>query len=418
MPNPTVPVNIYPPSLQALNIGRESVAYGTAALNYTTMPVADFQPDDKYTWLEDTSDRGSRVALYGLQQGPVWTESKIPTSSLYGDSFGHVLFNTLGDYVATGTASTPTWTTSGAVSAGATALPVTTGSAAVAGTFVQVSTTTTSEIVTVGTGSTSTNIVLSAATPLRFNHASAVTVTTVIAPFTHVFSNLNLNSSSGLLSAQPPSHTLVHRTGIPGVGNNGAVQYAYGCFSQVKINGKASALMTWEGALTSWFHAYPASAPTIAPSSVLPTPAWKSTTTIGGSQRYEITDWSVTMNVELEPIPGANGSQSPYVFSRGMLRCPFTATYVAIDESALLHVINNDQPTIAWSVSNGLTGASQVSMAISAGIAGFKSAPLKAGKTLFGFDAAGELIAGSGNAGNSGGFSPLTFTLVNSVSSY
>ena len=142
----------------------------------TTKPVI--------TWLMDQNLRGSNVETYQLGQGPLWSEITIPQSLAYGDTIGYPLFSLFGDYYATGTASTPTWTTSGALSAGATSIAVTSGSSAVAATFIQVdSTAGDSEIVTVGTGSTATNIVLSASTPLRFNHLTGITITTVIAPF-------------------------------------------------------------------------------------------------------------------------------------------------------------------------------------------------------------------------------------------
>ena len=73
----------------------------------------------------------------------------------------------MGDYVATGTASTPSWMTSAALSAGAGPIAVTSGSSAVAGTYIQVDTGVNAEVVKVGTGSTATSIVLDATTPLR-----------------------------------------------------------------------------------------------------------------------------------------------------------------------------------------------------------------------------------------------------------
>src|SRR6185437_3206739 len=110
-----------------------------------------------------------------------------------------------------GTAGTPTWTTSGALSPGAGPIGVTSGSSAVTGTFIQLDSTTNSEVVKVGVGSTATSIVLDASTPIRFSHLSGIAVTTVTGPFTHNFSLLNMASSTGSTSAQPPSYSLLHR---------------------------------------------------------------------------------------------------------------------------------------------------------------------------------------------------------------
>jgi|SRR5450755_2448163 hypothetical protein len=416
---PSVPTVLFPPSSELVDIGRELIS-ATAAPAYVTIPVAGFEPDDKITMLSDTGKRGSRVKTYDLQQGPIWTESKVTESAVYLDTIGHVLFNAMGDLVSTGTSSGTPWTsTAAALVAGAVAIPVLSGAAATVATYVQVDSGTVSELVTVGAGSTTTNIVLNANTPLRFNHLASITVTPVIAPFTHVFSNLNLNSSTGNTSAQPPTHTLIHRTGIPGSGNYNAVMYAYACFSSVKLSAKATGWMAWEGAVTSQAHAYPASSPTAAISNVKALPGLKSTTTVAGTQRYEIAEWSVDLKAEVEPLPTADGYQNPYAFVRGEFEAPFTLTYnPAIDESALNHYLSNDQPTLAWAITNGLSGANLLSMSIAAQLGGFKGAPLKANKTTFGFDVTGELISNTNNSGNSGGYSPLKITIVNAIPGY
>src|ERR1035441_8053780 len=99
---PSVPTVVFPPSSELVDIGRELVS-ATAAPAYVTMPVAGFEPDDKITMLSDTGKRGSRVKTYDLQQGPIWTESKVTESPIYLDTIGHVLFNVMGDLVSTGT---------------------------------------------------------------------------------------------------------------------------------------------------------------------------------------------------------------------------------------------------------------------------------------------------------------------------
>lgn len=411
------PANVYPPTGRIVNIGRELVT-ATAAPATVTIPVAQIDPDDKYTMLMDASLRGSRVRNYGMTQGPVWTEHKFPESMLFGDTIGHVLFNALGDYTSTGTAASPNSTLSGGVSAGATSITVTSGTGFLANQWIQVDIGNLAEIVQIL--SVSTNVLtLTTNTPLRFSHLTGVAVTNTTAAYTHVFSNLNPGGTTGNLSAQPPAHSIIDRTYVPGTGNFNSVLYTYGCFSQVKLHGKASAWMTWEGTALSNSHAYPSALPTVAPSAVKGWPAWRSTTTIGGSQRFEIVDWTCTLNVEVEPIPTADGVQAPYAFIRGMLDGQWTISYnPAIDESALLHLINNDQPTLAWSVSNGGSGASLVQMSIAAQLAGFKSAPIKVNKTSFGYEASGELLSNTTNAGNSAGYSPLQITLVNAVPSY
>jgi hypothetical protein len=107
------------------------------------------------------------------------------------------------------------------------------------------------------------------------------------------------------------------------------------------------------------------------------------------------------------------------VFSRGPMTTAFTLNYEpAIDESSLLNMLNNSQPTLAWSISNGGSGSGLVSLAIAAQLGGYKQAPLKADKTVFGYDVTGEFIGNTTNVGNSGAYGPAQITLENAVPSY
>jgi Phage tail tube protein len=261
--------------------------------------------------------------------------------------------------------------------------------------------------------------VLNSATPIRFNHASAVTVTLVSAPFTHVFSLLNPGSLTGSVTGQPPTHSFAHRNQVAGSGGYYADLYPYGCLSQIKLNGAASGLLTWSGNLTSWPQQAPASAFTIAPSSTRAIPAWKGTSTIAGSTISNVTTWGITLNRDLEPIPTVDGQQAPSAIARGGLTGQFNLTVnPAVDESILNDYLNNTQPTLLWTTSNGLSGASLVSFSVAAQLAGFNSAKLTAGKTVYGYNAAGDLVLNTTNAGQSGGYSPCQITLQNSIATY
>src|ERR1700677_3118107 len=211
---------------------------GTAATSFTSIPCGPLQVSNKFSPLEDTNLRGSNVDAYGLQFGSRWAEITIPESPAYGDVIGLPLMGLMGDLVSTGTAGSPSWTASSAITPGAGPIAVTSASSAVAGTFIQIDTGTNAEVVTVGTGSTATSIVISATTPIRFSHLNGVAIVTVVAPFTHTFSNINPASSTGNSSAHPPTYTMLHRNLIAGSGNYYADQYLYGNMSGVKFEAK------------------------------------------------------------------------------------------------------------------------------------------------------------------------------------
>ena len=412
---------IYPKAARFITVARE--VGGNAVVpttGYSEIPVADFTPDPKLLMLEDKGMRGSMTSVYDLQPGQWWTEAAIPASPLFGDTIGHILANIMGDWTDTGTAGTPTWTTSSALAVGATSIPVTSGSSAVSGTFIQVdSTAGVQEVVTVGTGSTATSIVLSAATPLRFAHLTGITITTVTAPFTHVFSTLNPASGTGSVSCQPPSHTLIDRNQTAGSAGYYSDVYPYGCFSMVKLTGAATSLLTWEGSFVGWPQQAATQATVSNPSNVRAIPAWKGTSTVGGTTISNAAEWTITLNRELEEIATVSGQQAPPAIARGPLDGTFDIKVnPAVDQTALNWYIQNEQPTLLWSTSNGLSGSSLVSFSVAAYLAGFTSSKLSVVKTAFGYETSGTLVGNTTNAGNSGGYSVCKITLQNAVSSY
>lgn len=420
MSNLPVPTAVYPAAERYIAIAREISNFGSPpSAGFSEIPVAGFNPDPKLGLMEDKALRGAMVDIYDLELAAYWTEIAIPTSPLYGDTIGHVLFNLFGDLSSTGTAGTPTWVTSGALVPGAGPIAVTSGASAVAGTYIQIGTSTLSEIVTVGTGSTATSIVVSATTPIRFAHNSGITITTVTAPFTHTFNVMNSASATGSVSGQPPSHSLADRNQTAGSAGYYTDLYPYACFSQVKLSGAATGLLQWEGALTCWPQQAPASAITPTLSTVKAMPAWLGTSTIGGTGIYDVMEWSVTLTREVEPIAAVDGQQAPYVIARGPMGGQFTLNYApAVDQSALNNYLNNVRPTLVWATNNGLTGANEIGFTMSAQIGAFNSAKLTAGKTLFGYDTAGILAGNTVNIGESGGWGICTIQLINAIPTY
>ena len=413
-----VPTGMQPVSTGYFLVGREPTPAVVAPV-LTAVKAKPFKPVNKYTWLEDMSMWGDALELHDMQQGPYWAESEVPESPLYGDTFGHFLFNFFGDYYATGTGTTPTWTTTVVPVAGGTVLTVGAGSTAVSGTFIQVDTSTSSEVVTVGTGSTGTTISINANTPLRFNHGTAVTVTTCVAPFVHTFATLNPNSSTGLTNCQPPTHTFAHYNYLPGSGGYYADEFLYGCLSELTITGKADGWMTWGCKLTSYGQSAPAGAITASVSTVKGIPAWKSTSTEASSAVNDISMWTATWSHKMDVIPTADGVQSPYFIGRGASTNSFKLTVdPAVDETQLALMTGNTQPTLAWSVSNGLAGANLVSLAINSQLAGYQDVPLEATKEFWGYSVTGKFVGSSTGAGNSGGRTYSQLVLTNAVPSY
>jgi len=90
----------------------------------------------------------------------------------------------------------------------------------------------------------------------------------------------------------------------------------------------------------------------------------------------------------------------------------------AIDESAIQHMLSNDQPSLAWAITNGLSGANQISLAVNSQLAGFMDSPLTAVRQFWGYEVDGQFVASPTGAGNSGGTTYSQIVLTNNIPTY
>lgn len=414
---PSPPTTAQPVSTGYFLVGREPSA-ATVATVFSAIKAKPLKPVNKYTWLEDQAMWGDINELHDMQQGPFWAETEIPESPLYGDTFGHFLYNFWGDYVNTGTAASPASTLNGALAAGAATVTVTSGTGFAANQWVQIDTGVNAEIVQVA--SVATNVLtLATNTPVRFAHLTGVAITNTTSPYTHTFAALNPASSTGLTSCQPPTHTLIHHNYLPGSGGFYSDQFLYSCLSELTINGDASGWLSWTAKLTSYGQSAPAGTITGAISTVKGVPAWRTTQTEASSAVNQLSKFSCTWTRKMDVKNTADGVQNPYFIGRGQMGSTFKLTAdPAIDETQLAYMTGNTQPTFAWLVSNGLSGSSAISLGINAQLTGYQDANLAAMKEFWGYEITGKFIASATGAGNSGGTTLSQVVLTNSTPSY
>ena len=423
----TVPSAIFPSERRSLGIAKE-VTPGTGVLPAYTIPVKGFVPEDKVMGLLDESLRSAMAGVYGYIQGPYSSEITIEPSPVYGDTFGHVLLNIMGDYTSTGTSPTSATTVSAASSAGATSFTVGSIGSIVIGSVLQfgnaaIGTAPTENLVVSGVAG---SVVTFATTPLRFAHTTTAAVAIVTGPYTHVFSVLN-----GTGNAQPPSHTLTDNNYINSVF---ARWYPYSCFSEITITGNSEQLLTWSGKATGYANSIPGSAPTVSVSTVAAQPSWNSTIGIGGTAAskpaYNVTEWEYTITRVIEPYFTADGSQNPYVIGRGKLtakaKYAFAPAATQASQSSpynagdyeLLEYLNNNQPQTQALATNGLASTSLVTLQIDSQVSAFDTAVIDPSKALLGFNDTFECIGNTTNVGPSAGYSPLQLTLVNNLPTF
>ena len=377
----------------------------------STIPLdkSNYSPEDMPHWLLDSSLRGSMAQVYQVIQGPE-DASFSYGGPFYGDIEGYFFDNTFGDLSTTGTTPSNSTTLIGTAPSGATTGTLTSAAGYGTAAVVQIGTGATAEVVIlttiVGSVITFTN------TPLRFSHVAG-SVATVTGPYTHKFAILN--SGSG----QPPLLTATDYSGITAV--TGARAYSDLCVSQLDLTGNTEQLFEVKVSGNSWIStpAAGAAAPANVVSPVVPVPAWQSTITLGGSALTQIGEWSFAVKRELQVYWTAQGTQSPFIIGRGPLDATLNLNYtVATDESGLLNMLNNTQPSLVVTLNNGLAGTANITCTMTSSIAAFTNAKPSRGAVLFGYEDQAQCVANSTDVGGSGGLGPMTITLVNNTPTY
>jgi hypothetical protein len=408
MPAPTT----YPSDKQFIGVAKE-VTPGTPVAPTWTFLVDKFDPEDKPTWLVDKAMRGSMVEEYGLIQGVTKSEFSM-SGPFFGDGGGFLLNNILGDMAEAGTyTGSGTTTLSSGATAGATT--ISTALSIANGTRIQIGTGANAEVVVtsgVPTGAGPFTIPVPA---LRFAHLSAEVVQPVTTPYSQIFSTLNAGT------AQPGTLTITDWQGLPAT--NQARVYSGACLSELTLKGNAETeLITFDAKGIAWASAIAAAPPTSAPTTAQPIASWRTALGLGGpasggTQDKTIGSWEIKITRKLKPYFTGQNSQNPFVIQRGAVTATGKLVFaVPADEAkSLLYMLNNTQPQFQWLVSNGLAGASLLSLQVDVQAAAFETAKINRGAEAVGYDDTFKALANTTNAGASGGYSPLKVTLQNAV---
>ena len=415
MPGP-VARTVYPVSEEWFGIARETVP-GTVVLPIVTVPLDKAAPDDKPTFLVDKALRGSMAEEYQLIEGTLIGSFDI-NGPVYMDTVGYFLHNLLGDYVSSGSAPTNSTTTTANLAVGGTTVTITLGTGYATNGTVElgpVGGTSETLVISSVTGGTTLNF----ATGARYAWPSGSTIQTVTAPYTHVFSLFNLENG------QPATHTVTHFSGITNLsgetpnygGTYGARQYGYWCASEMSFNMDATGLVTHSTKGTAQIGVPTTANPVKSISTVQAQAGWEGTVLIGGSTITSVTVPEITMTRQLKPWYAANGSQQPYIIARNSLTTAGKFTFLAVDDTPMMYMLNNTHPSMQLSLNNGLSGASFVSLTFHCNVAAFDTVKLNDNEEIE-WDTTFKALANTSDAGSSGGWSPVKVTLVSSVATY
>lgn len=409
----------YPSLKRALGWAKElPSAPGTpvAPTNWMPIDVDGFNWNDKPTWLTDKGLRGSMGDdAYNVIQGVQIGELDLKGPA-FGDQFGWMLGNILGDVVASGVAVAPTGTLSALSVVGATS--VSSSVSIPTTTLIQIDVGVNAEIVTttgVPTGAGPYAIPVPALTK---PHANGVAITAInVAPITHAVSLLN-GLGPGVTS-QPTTHTLTELYGP--TPTSGSRVFAYTCLSDLTVTfNPETEFMKYSAKAISLASTPAVALPVPAFTAAKPIASWQAILGIagpasGGTLVATVESGEFAIKRQLKPFWTAQNSQAPYVIERGGVSVDWKLTFIAVDESVLNYMRNNTQPQIQLILSNGLTGANLLSFQFDLQVAAFTEAKPNRGSELTKFEAVGKGVFNTTNAGYSGGMSPIKVTLANAI---
>ena len=227
------------------------------------------------------------------------------------------------------------------------------------------------------------------------------------APYTHVMSLKNATAIGA--DAQPTSLTLNDFY----VANN---RYYPGCkVTEFGLTFNSEGMLEY----TTKLMGHPStttSAPAPSFSAVVPTPVWRGSVTIGGSSIGYITDGSISMTRKAEAIFGINTDQGPYEIFVGALDTTGSITFVMENDDELNRFLNNTQPALTFTFAQG-SGATATSIAFTITKGAYTTGVIDRSPDHVSIQVDISAIANTTDAGSSGGYAPIKWTLQNAVTS-
>lgn len=235
----------------------------------------------------------------------------------------------------------------------------------------------------------------------------SVATTGASAPYTHTISLKNAFATGA--DAQPTAFTLTdfyaaNVRAYPGIQ-----------FHDFSMKFTADGLLDYDAKGTGWI-SQTASTPTPSFSSVLPTPVWLATVSIGGSTISDVIDGNIDMKRPVTPIFGLANTRNPYQVFLGALETTGKIKFVMEDDTELTRYLTNTQPAITfnWAQGAGST-ATQIQFTVTKGA--YTAAIIDRAQDYVTIECDVRAIANTTDAGSTGGFSNIKWVLQNAKTS-
>lgn len=235
----------------------------------------------------------------------------------------------------------------------------------------------------------------------------SVATTGASAPFTHTISLKNSLTSD--VDVQPISYTLTDFYAVD-------VRSYPGCqFSDFSLKFNADGMLEYDTKTTGWASSLVAD-PTPTFSTILPTPVWRGTVSIGGASVATAMSGNIDMSRPVTPVYGISNTQNPYQVFLGPLEVTGKITFLMETDAELTRFLNNTQPAIVLNWSYG-TGASLVQIQATISKGAYTAAMIERGEDFVqvSIDLNGQST--TTDAGSTGGYAPIKWVLQNAKAS-
>lgn len=231
----------------------------------------------------------------------------------------------------------------------------------------------------------------------------AVATTGSSAPYTHTISLFNSLTSG--VDVQPISYTLTDFYAVD-------VREYPGCqFSDFSLKFNADGMLEYDSKTTGW-KSSTTTDPTPTFSTLLPTPVWRGTVSVGGTAVATGMTGNIDMKRPATPIYGISNTQQPYQVFLGPLEVTGKITFVMEDDSQLLNYLNNTQPALVFNWNYG-SGSSEVQIQATLSKGAYTTGMIERGDDFVKVTVDINGQATTTDAGASGGYSPIKWVLKN-----
>lgn len=223
------------------------------------------------------------------------------------------------------------------------------------------------------------------------------------APYTHTISLKNSLAASA--DVQPLSYTLTDFY-VAGVRTYAAQQ-----FHDVTLKFNADGMLEYDAKSTGNLSAT-TSAPTPTFSTVLPTPVWQGTVSIGGSTVSNTLNGSIALKRPVTPIYGIAQTQNPFSVFVGALDVTGDIEFIMEADTELTRYLTNTQPAIVLNWAYG-AGASAVQIQATITKGAYTAAAYDRGDDFVKIKVSINGLGNTTDAGSSAGFAPIKWVLQN-----